>query len=385
MLRVCFCFILIIVLSGKDIFAVTIEEIGSLPTTLMWWDFETAGHGVEDDLYYGRAGSSVFNPDSFLLNHKNGYQNNSGLDLQVNSNVTITGNSLGQAVYPKRVSEFNEFGLGTSMKFTLEGMAYEKASGDLILPFKRFGASAGNYKFAQFGAGGEFWVRFAMRQDKQLISETDFFKREGDGGHQGGSKRLIIHGSVSSGSLEETIQDTGQRRIPQMYSDSGGESYGAQDVLGCYENDNVTPNDFYSPLNYVEPLCRKFKADQWVVYQVHIKVADNEQKNNGLIELFLNDETKPVIRVTDADHSGLSVLKPYIENGVWDNSGDNEKAFGKLSFTLYSTNKAPSNRINDAHMWIDNIIVSKIRVPKLNANNELDNIKPLVPTGLTVF
>lgn len=365
--------------------AQTIEEIGALPTTILWWDFETPGHGAETDLYYGRAGSHNPQPDSFLTNHPNGYPNNFGLDLQTIGNVTVTASSPDGPTYPVRENVFSEFGNGTSMKFTLKGNATEKASGDLILPFKRFGSQANNYTFAQFGPGGEFWVRFALRQDQQLISPTTFFSRLSDGGHQSGIKRILVHGSASSGSLEEAIQDTSQRRIPQMYSDSGYEHYGAQDFIGCSENDSATPDNFNDPANYPEPPCRRFKADMWTSYQIHVVVADNAQKNNGLVELYLDDEPSPIIRVTNADHSGLSITQPYIENGTWDSSGNDEKGYGKLTFTLFSTDKAPKAGIPDGHMWIDNIVVSRTRVPKITVSGTSpnDTLSPSAPSNVS--
>ena len=360
----------------------TFAQTIALPGTLSGWDFETPGYGVEADLYYGPAGSDNPTLDSFLSNHPNGYPNNGGFSMQTNFNVSVTDSTGdGNPLYPVRDGTVSEFPGGTSMKFTIKGASYQKAGGDFIIPFKRTGTE-GNYKFAQFGPGGEFWVRFAMREDQQLLSTSDFYIRSG-GGHQGGVKRLIVHGTVSAGSLEETIQDTNQRRIPQMYSDAGNEFYGAQDFLGCYENDSVTPDNFNSPLNYPEPPCRQFKADTWTTYHVHVKVADNAAKNNGLVELYVNDETSPIIKVTNSDHSGTSITQPYIETGTWDTSGNDEKGYGKLSFTLWATNKVPSSGIPDAHMWIDNIIVSKVRAAPLIASGSGDVLKPDPPTGVS--
>jgi hypothetical protein len=325
------------------------------------WGFES-----EAEMFYTWKGAG----DAFLNAHQNG-NNDFGLDHQSRGNATASiENAAGRYVYPKRDPALSEFPGGTSLKFTMPSQSGPKTSGDFCPVFKQFRQTDGSYVFARFGPGGEFWVRFAMNQSPELLTTMIRDESGGVSGF-GGVKRLIVHGESSSSNLEETIQDLFQRRLPQMYSDSGTEDYGVQNFIGCF---NESPDVAAS---YTEPPCRKFKANQWVVYQMHVRVADNAQGNNGLVELYLEDEASPIIRVTNADQSSATGV-PYAENTVW-TSGD---GYGKLSFTLFSTRKDQSQVHPEAYMWIDNVVISKTRVPKLSASSSGDTLAPAAPTNL---
>jgi hypothetical protein len=342
---------------GSAVRAETLAEVCALPTTVNCWDFED-----ESELYYNWLGVG----DDFLRNHANG-NNGFGLDRQTLGNVISNqDNAAGAYVYPKRDSSMSEYPGGSSLKFTMLSQSGEKASGDFTPVFRRSGVPD-NYRFVRFGPGGEFWVRFAMYQSSELLT-TEL--RDGGGGSFGGVKRLIIHGYESSENLEETIVDGFQRRVPSMYSDSGTEDYGLQNHIGCsYRNPDVASN-------YTEPPCRKFRAGEWRVYQVHVIVAPNG--TDGLVELYLDDESSPVIRVTNANHT--SATGPaYTETAVWDQSTN---GYGKLSFTLFSTRKDRSQVHPEAYMWIDNVVVSRTRVPRLTATGSGDVIAPAAPQNL---
>jgi hypothetical protein len=114
------------------------------------------------------------------------------------------------------------------------------------------------------------------------------------------------------------------------------------------------------------------------VYQVHIRVADNAARNNGLVELYLDDEPTPVIRVTNADMSGASG-PAYTETAVW-TSGNGS---GKLTATLFSTNKNSSQVHPEAYMWIDDVVISRERVPALGTTTP-PVTPPPTPTGVQV-
>jgi hypothetical protein len=344
---------------APDASAVTFQEVCAQSTTVNCFGFES-----ESEMYYTWQGSG----DSFLQSHPNG-NNPFGLTRQsLGNTIANTENAAGVYVYPKRDSTLSEFPGGTSLKFTMLSQSGQKTSGDFTPVFKQIRQSDGSYRFGRFGPGGEFWVRFAMYQSPELI--TTQLRDEGGGGF-GGVKRLIIHGVESSSDLEETINDGFERRVPQMYSNSGTEDYGVQDFIGCTRrNPDVASS-------YTEPPCRKFKANQWVVYQVHVIVANNSNRSNGIVELYLEDEPTPIIRVTNADMWSASGA-PYSEDTEWD-SGD---GYGKLSFTLFSTRKDMSQVHPPAYMWIDNVVVSKTRVPRLTASSSGDTLAPAAPGNL---
>jgi hypothetical protein len=271
-------------------------------------------------------------------------------------------NVAGICTYPERDATYEASG-NYSLKFTVRSQSGQQNSGAFNPVFKRFGEPP-NSTFAKFGPGGEFWVRFSMRQSNSLI--TTFFN--GIGGRATGTKRLIVHGLESSENLEETINDGFQRRVPQMYSDSGTEDYGIQDWIGC---------TFAQDPDYPEPPCRRFIADIWRVYQVHVIVADNANKDNGIVELYLDDEKDPIIRVVDSNMSGLQITESYTETALWDGKSN---GYGKLTFTLFATNKDSSQVHPEAYMWIDDVVISHTRVPPLNGST----IRPNPPTALRV-
>jgi hypothetical protein len=240
-----------------------------------------------------------------------------------------------------------------------------QTSGDFNPVFKRFG-TPNNYRFVRFGPGGEFWVRFAMYESSELL--TTNLQQQG-GGSFAGVKRLIIHGRESSETLEETIVDGFQRRVPQMYSNSGTEDYGLQNHIGCsYRNPDVASS-------YTEPPCRKFKANVWRAWQVRVVVGPSG--NDGIVELYMDDDAEPVMRVTNADH-GSATGPAYTDAAVW-SSGN---GYGKLSFTLFPTRKDPGQTHPEAYMWIDNVIVSRTRVPALTGSGTGSVTVPNPPENL---
>jgi hypothetical protein len=351
--------------------AMTFDQACALSTTISCWGFEN-----ETDLYYWWPQGTACDSDPFLRNHPNGGPHGFGLDRQGSKGNIIANvdNVARQCVYPKRDSTYASSG-NSSLKFTMVSQSGPAASGDFTEVFKRIG-NPPNSRFARFGPGGEFWFRFSMRQSSSLITTV---LRAVSGGF-GGVKRVIIHGYESSETLEETINDGWQRRLPQMYSNSGREDYGIQNVIGCtLKNPDVASS-------YTEPPCRKFKADVWRSYQVHVKVADNAQKNNGLVELYIDDEPTPIIRVTNADMS-TACGPPYTESALWDGLCN---GYGKFSFTLYSTNKDASQTHPEAYMWIDDVVISHVRVPRLEGtivgggSGGGDLSPPAAPTGLRI-
>lgn len=364
--------------------SMTMDAVCALASTVNCFDFETNGRGTNapgiNNLYYKTMDGPVndqSDPDGYLRSLPNGFDNGFGQDRQTLGNVTAVQSSAGSPryYYPKISTDQAEFPGGASLKFTMPTRSGSDASGYWEPVFKRIPNGSGGYRFAQFGPGGEFWVRFAMRQDSNLLTTSI----QAMGGGFGGVKRLIVHGVASSGNLEETINDGWERRIPQMYSDSGTEDYGIQGQPGTSTTGCTFPEA--SP-NWPQPPCRRWKANTWVVYHVHVIGASNSSLNNGVVELYEGNETTPIIRVTNANMGGFNrSLPPYTENGTF-NQTTTEDGYGNLTFTLYSTDKDPSQNHPEAYMWIDNVVISKVRVPPIVAGGG-GQITPNAPTALT--
>lgn len=348
---------------SAPVMAATFEQVCAMSTTINCWGFES-----ETDLYYNWYTTDSCNRDPYLLSHPNG-NNGFGLDRRSPGNTTArVWNTANRCYYPKRDTTRAASG-ASSLKFTLPSQSGAVTSGDFNPVFK-YKVVNGQYRFARFGPGGEFWVRFAMWQSPELLNPI---YRSNSGGGISGIKRLIVHGYESSESLEETINDGWQRGVPQMYSDSGTEDYGVQDFIGCTRrNPDVQAS-------YTEPPCRKFKPNTWQVFHMHVKVATNAPRyDNGVVELYIDDEPTPIIRVTNSSMSGLTAGPAFTEEAIWDTVTN---GYGKLTFTLYTTDKDQSQVHPEAYMWIDDVVVSHVRVPKIDGNPS-DTRPPSAPTNL---
>jgi hypothetical protein len=352
--------------------AMTFEEVCALSTTVNCWGFES-----ESNLYYTWPSGTSCDQDPFLQNHPNG-KNGFGLDRQGSKGNTSAraDNAAGECVYPKRDATHAASGQ-YSLKLRQPSQSSNGADGFFNPVFKRFGEPP-NSTFARFGPGGEFWVRFAMRNSDEILSTVYWANGQGPGSNNGGIKRLIIHGYESSENLEETIVDSWHRRLPHMYSNSGTESYGVQDHIGCFEKDN-------NPASYPEPPCRKFKANVWRVYQVHVIVGSATDPSNckslgtctGVVELYLDDEPDPIIRITNADHH-TATGPAYSETALWDGISN---GYGKLSFTFFATNKDPNQVHPEGIVWYDDVVVSHVRVPPITQSA---TVRPNPPSNLIV-
>jgi hypothetical protein len=241
------------------------------------------------------------------------------------------------------------------------------AAGGFNPVFKRIGDPP-NSTFARFGPGGEFWVRFAMLQNQAILTTVYERNGGGKGSNNSGIKKIVIHAYEPNGELEEALVDGWHRRIPQMYSNSGNEHYGVQDHIGCFENNKIN-RDYNNPSNYPEPPCWKFKANRWQVFQVHIIVASASDPDNcrslgtctGIVELYVDDQPTPIIRVLNADHH-TATGPPYSETALWGRSTD---GYGQLSITFYATRKDPNQVHPEGIVWYDDVVVSRVRVPPL--------------------
>ena len=196
-------------------------------------------------------------------------------------------------------------------------------------------------------------------------------------------KRLIVHGANSSPGSQGpqfVTLDAYQRRLPQAYSASGTQDLGIQNNVGCTSAQGPS---------YPEPPCVRYRKDQWMVFQLHVIVASNAAKDNGLFELFVDDSTTPIVRSTNVWQAQLNqgsppfaTQVPYEENAKWDPTGNVEGGFGKFSFTLFSTNAISEPR-TPAHMWVDNVVISKTRVPPISSTAANPDT-PRAPGNLSV-
>jgi hypothetical protein len=214
----------------------------------------------------------------------------------------------------------------------------------------------------QFGEGEEFFVQWRQRFSPDLLLTR---YAGGDGW-----KQIIIgegdrpeKRADSCTQLEVVVQNQYQRGFPQMYHSCGGKdsnydplqywdarlgNIALQNGVGCsYAHPSVPP-------------CFGYKPNQWMTFQIHIKVA-SWYKNNGKHK---NDSTVQ-LWVAEQGHASKLVIdfRPEVGHG-YDLANENPQAkYGKLWLLPYHTNKDKSQTHPVAYTWYDDVIVSRTRIP----------------------
>lgn len=209
----------------------------------------------------------------------------------------------------------------------------------------------------QFGEGDEFYVQWRQRFSPEFI-ETRY-----EGG--GGWKQVIIGEGDRPGKkvysctqLEIVLVNGYHRGIVTMYHSCGGKDGqyqglevnvpGTSDILlqnacGCY----------YRRTD--EPQCVRYKADQWMTFQVRVKIGtwyENDRKYNRdcEIELWVAEEGKPSILTISRKDYDIANTNP-------------EAKYGKIWLLPYNTGKSARQDHPTAHTWYDELIVSTKRIP----------------------
>jgi hypothetical protein len=214
----------------------------------------------------------------------------------------------------------------------------------------------------QFGEGQEFYVQWRQRFSPELLS-TRFANGEG-------WKQIIIGEGDRPGKradsctqLEVVVQNSYQRGFPQMYHSCGGKD-GNYDGLQYWDNriGNYTLQNAVG-CNYghpTSPPCFNYKPNQWMTFQVHIKVAswytnNGRHKNDSTVQLWVANEGHPSKLVID--------FRPESGHGYDLANNDPQAKYGKVWLLPYHTNKDKAQAHPTAYTWYDELIISRNRVP----------------------
>jgi hypothetical protein len=98
-----------------------------------------------------------------------------------------------------------------------------------------------------------------------------------------------------------------------------------------------------------------YKADQWMTFQVHVKVGtwyknDKKYHPDSMIELWVAEEGKP--------------SKLVISRTDYDVANNNPEAkYGKIWLLPYNTGKSAGQAHPTAYTWYDELIISRQRIP----------------------
>jgi len=264
-------------------------------------------------------------------------------------------------------------GPGSSLKFVIPANSGANSSGNYWINFS-------NDLMTQFGENSEFYVQWRQRFSTEFI-DTQYAIMSGGGG---GWKQAIIGegdnpGCTPSNSLtkenggfcaatctqlEVVTQNTFQRRIPQMYHSCGVKDghYEGLDVVTAgsaihpqYATPSLTNCNYPGP--YTTTNCIPYKANQWMTFQVHVRVGtwyknDSVYHGDSAIHLWIAEEGQASRLAMERDPAkgtgyDLVNLTPAISR------------YGKVWLLPYHTLKDPTVTNPIAYTWYDELIISR--------------------------
>jgi hypothetical protein len=242
-----------------------------------------------------------------------------------------------------------------SLRFTIPSHSSANSSGNFSLEFQ-------DDLTQQFGAGEEFYVQWRQRFSPEMLATT----------YAGGNgwKQVIIgegsrpgHPAYSCTDIEVVVENTYQVGAPRMYHSCGKKDgqFEPLQVYGQQQQAYLIQNAVGCPHHDVQsPPCVKYKADQWMTFQVHIKVGtwyqnDKKYRNDSTVQLWVAEQGKPSKLVID--------FAPEHKTGYDLYNSDANAKYGKVWLLPYNTNKDEKQDHPAAYTWYDELIVSRTRIP----------------------
>jgi hypothetical protein len=260
-----------------------------------------------------------------------------------------------------------------SLKFTVPAFSVANSSGQYWTDFM-------DDLSAQFDSlvngdprskNDEFYIQWRQRFSPEMLVP---FKGSN------GWKQAIIgegdrpgHTAWSCTNIDLVLENTGQFGMPRMYHSCGAkdDKYEGLEIQRGYD---MQGSGIFYPQNAIgkcslahgfppkAPPCIGYKANQWMTFQVHVKVGtwylDNSHKyhRDSTVQLWVAEEGKPSVLVID--------FSPERKTG-YDlvNTEIGQAKFGKIWLLPYQTNKDGNAPHDKAYTWYDELIISRERIP----------------------
>jgi hypothetical protein len=229
----------------------------------------------------------------------------------------------------------------------------------------------------QVGEGQEVFVQWRQRFSPELLN-TRYAKI--GGGLANGWKLVDISAGDTLGcsyrnanstvcpttcwDFEVVLQNTYQANVPQMYTNCAG-PFPYAPLLGA--TSNVTVQNAIECLypDYSDPPCMKFYADEWMTFQIHIKVGSWNQWNST-VQLWVARDGTPSQLVVDCSPTALKPCNNrgdnVARNGWYLYNADSRYRIGKVWLMPYHTNKDPKQVAAAAYTWYDDLIISTTKI-----------------------
>jgi len=228
-----------------------------------------------------------------------------------------------------------------------------------------------------FAENQEFYVQWRQRFDTNFIT-TPY---AGSGGWkqsilgEGDVKGSLLEVGSCSG-LELVTQNTNLRELPQMYHNCGVyqgfyESFGAYDFK--LQNMMPAPYCLYSDSTG----CFKYYPNEWMTFQVHIKMGPRGTAYSTLEKINVTGFTNTTVELWVAREGKPSQLVLSWSGVVLHETAG--KSYGKVWLLPYQTGKDASVTNAVANTWYDELIISRSKIadPMVNSSTA-----PKAPTGL---
>jgi len=219
----------------------------------------------------------------------------------------------------------------------------------------------------------EFFVQWRQRFSPEMLVS---FKGSN------GWKQAIIgegdrpdHRAYSCTDIDLVLENSGQFGMPRMYHSCGNKD-DQYEQLSIPQGVDVTGSSVFSPQNAAPPAgkcrlvtgfppkippCVGYKANQWMTFQVHVKVGtwyeDNSRHyhRDSTVQLWVAEEGKPSVPVIDfspENKTGYDLV----------NTSMGKAKFGKVWLLPYQTNKDGEAPHDKAYTWYDELIISRERI-----------------------
>ena len=262
-----------------------------------------------------------------------------------------------------------------------------KASGSsslkFVIPANSGANSSGHYwinfsdnLLTQFGENSEFYIQWRQRFSPEFINTVyaggggwkQSIIGEGDNPGCTPSNSLTKDSggfcAASCTQLEVVTQNTFQRRIPQMYHSCGVKdgNYEGLDVVTSgsiihpqYATSSLTSCNYPGP--YTTANCIPYKADQWMTFQVRIKIG-TWYKNDGV---YHRDTAVHLWIAEEGQSSRLAMEREPSKGTGYDlvNLTPAISKYGKVWLLPYHTGKSSAQTNPTAFTWYDELIISR--------------------------
>jgi hypothetical protein len=278
------------------------------------------------------------------------------------------------AVLPEIDTSVAASGRG-SLKFTVPAFSVANSSGQYWTDFTddlsaQFDSLVNGDPKSKYD---EFYIQWRQRFSPEMLKPfkgSNGWKQViiGEGDHPGQT-------AWSCTNIDLVLENSGQLGMPRMYHSCGvkDDKYEELEIMEGYDGQG---SGIFSPQNAAGngkcrlyrgfapkiPPCVGYRANQWMTFQVHVKVGtwylDNSHKyhRDSTVQLWVADEGKPSVPVID--------FSPEKKTGYDLVNTDLGKAkFGKIWLLPYQTNKDGDSPHDKAYTWYDELIISRERIP----------------------